>query len=51
MRVGISFDMRLHFNKVTDFNETDQTITVESGMSGPKLEKTLNDAVNYLMQR
>ena len=36
--------MRKHFNKVIDFNETDQTITVEAGMSGPKLEETLNNA-------
>ncbi|MEG1365698.1 MAG: FAD-binding oxidoreductase [Oscillospiraceae bacterium] len=43
---GISLDMRLRFNKVISFNEIDQTITVEAGMSGPKLEATLNDAVN-----
>ncbi|GHV21071.1 oxidoreductase [Spirochaetia bacterium] len=42
---GISLDMRLRFNKVVSFNETDQSITVEAGMSGPKLEKTLNEAV------
>ncbi len=42
---GESLDMRLRFNKVVSFNETDQTITVEAGMSGPKLEATLNDAV------
>lgn len=42
---GISLDMRLRFNKVIEFNEVDQTITVESGMSGPKLEETLNNAV------
>jgi len=42
---GISLDMRLRFNKVVSFNETDQIITVEAGMSGPKLEQTLNDAV------
>lgn len=42
---GISLDMRRNFNKVIDFNETDQTITVEAGMSGPKLEETLNNAV------
>ncbi|MEG0305141.1 MAG: FAD-binding oxidoreductase [Oscillospiraceae bacterium] len=42
---GISLDMRLRFNKVISFNEIDQTITVEAGMSGPKLEATLNDAV------
>jgi len=41
---GISLDMRLRFNKVIAFNEIDQTITVQAGMSGPKLEHTLNDA-------
>ena len=45
MKGGVSLDMRLRFNKVIDFNETDQTITVQSGMSGPKLEQTLNNAV------
>lgn len=43
-RGGISLDMRLRFNKVVSFNEVDQTITVEAGMSGPKLEETLNNA-------
>jgi alkyldihydroxyacetonephosphate synthase len=42
---GISLDMRLRFNKVIEFNETDQTITVEAGISGPQLEEALNDAV------
>lgn len=42
---GISLDMRKRFNKVIEFNETDQTITVEAGMSGPVLEKHLNNAV------
>lgn len=41
---GITLDLRPNFNKVIEFNETNQTITVEAGMSGPKLEKTLNDA-------
>ena len=41
---GISLDLRLRFNKVISFNETDQIITVEAGMSGPKLEETLNNA-------
>lgn len=41
---GITLDMRLRFNKVIDFNEIDQTITVQAGMSGPMLEKTLNEA-------
>lgn len=42
---GVSLDMRLRFNKVVSFNETDQIITVEAGMSGPKLEETLNNAM------
>ena len=41
---GISLDMRRNFNKVVDFNEVDQTITVEAGMSGPHLEETLRNA-------
>ncbi|MDR2159906.1 MAG: FAD-binding oxidoreductase [Treponema sp.] len=45
VRGGISLDMRLRFNRVIEFNEIDQTITVEAGMSGPALEETLNDAV------
>lgn len=39
MKGGVTLDMRRHFNKVLDFNETDQTITVEAGMSGPQLER------------
>jgi len=42
---GVTLDLRPHFNKVIDFNEKNQTITVEAGMSGPKLEETLNNAV------
>ena len=41
---GVSLDIRVHFNKVIEFNEVNQTITVESGMSGPELEKVLNNA-------
>lgn len=41
---GVSLDMRLRFNKVVSFNEIDQTITVEAGMSGPRLEEVLNAA-------
>lgn len=44
MKGGVSLDMRLRFNKVVYFNEIDQTITVEAGMSGPKLEEILNNA-------
>jgi alkyldihydroxyacetonephosphate synthase len=45
---GVSLDMRLRFNKIVSFNETDQVITVQAGMSGPKLEKLLNNAVKFL---
>ena len=44
MEGGISLDMRVHMKRVVKFNETNQTITVEAGMSGPDLEKTLNNA-------
>lgn len=41
---GITLDMRRNFNKVIKFNEIDQTITVQAGMSGPQLEETLQNA-------
>lgn len=41
---GITLDMRKRFNKVISFNEVDQTITVQAGMSGPCLEETLHNA-------
>ncbi|MDD6022426.1 MAG: FAD-binding oxidoreductase [Oscillospiraceae bacterium] len=44
MKGGITLDMRKRFNKVIKFNEVDQTITVQAGMSGPKLEETLHNA-------
>ncbi len=43
---GVSLDMRKRFNKILSFNETDQTITVQAGLSGPDLEKALNNAVD-----
>ena len=43
---GVSIDMRRNFNKIISFNEIDQTITVQAGVSGPQLEGALNDAVN-----
>lgn len=41
---GISLDLRKNFNKVINFNEINQTITVQAGMFGPALEKILNNA-------
>jgi alkyldihydroxyacetonephosphate synthase len=43
-RGGITLDMRPHFNQAVDFSETNQTITVQAGMSGPQLEAALNAA-------
>ena len=45
---GISLDMSKHMNKVVKFNEVDQTITVEAGMTGPQLEEILNNAKTKL---
>ncbi len=41
---GISIDMSKHMNQVVRFNEIDQTITVQAGMTGPQLEDILNHA-------
>ncbi len=43
-RGGIALAMGTHMNRVLDFNETNQTITVEPGILGPDLEAALNDA-------
>lgn len=45
---GISLDMSKHMNKVVKFNEVDQTITVQAGMTGPQLEEILNNAPTKL---
>lgn len=45
---GISIDMSRYMNRVIRFNEIDQTITVEAGMSGPQLEDLLNHAPEKL---
>lgn len=45
---GICLDMSKHMNRVVRFNEMDQTITVEAGMSGPQLEDLLNHAPEKL---
>ncbi|MFC2092009.1 FAD-dependent oxidoreductase, partial [Elusimicrobiota bacterium] len=45
---GISLNMRKHMKKVLKFNKEDQTITVQTGMSGPELEHALNNALEYL---
>jgi len=45
---GIALDMSTHMNHVVSFSETDQTITVETGMTGPQLEEILNHAPERL---
>lgn len=45
---SISLDFRRNFNKLVRFNEKNQTVTVQSGMSGPQLEKLLNEAPKTL---
>ena len=43
---GITLDMRKRFNKILSFNEVDQTVTVQAGLSGPDLEEALQNAVS-----
>lgn len=44
---GVSLDLRTHMDKVIRFNETDQTISVQPGMLGPRLERILNRAPEW----
>lgn len=45
---AITLDMRKNMNKLVEFNEIDQTITVEAGMQGPDLEHLLQNAPTLL---
>jgi alkyldihydroxyacetonephosphate synthase len=45
---GVCLDMSKHMNQMVDFNEIDQTITVQAGMTGPQLESLLNAAPEKL---
>ncbi len=44
---GICLVMQTHMNRVLEFNETNQTITVEPGILGPALETLLNRAPTH----
>ncbi|MBN2048522.1 MAG: FAD-binding oxidoreductase [Anaerolineaceae bacterium] len=44
VRQGVMIDMTAHMNRILDFNEIDQTITVEAGIYGPALEEALQHA-------
>ncbi|PKN84223.1 MAG: FAD-binding oxidoreductase [Chloroflexi bacterium HGW-Chloroflexi-8] len=48
---GISLNLSKHMNKVLAFCETNQTITVQPGMTGPQLEEILNHAPQTLNAR
>jgi alkyldihydroxyacetonephosphate synthase len=41
---GITLVMATHMNKVIELNETNQTVTVQSGILGPVYEESLNQA-------
>ncbi|MCK5845880.1 MAG: FAD-binding oxidoreductase [Bacteroidales bacterium] len=41
---GITIVMNTHLNNIISFNETNQTVRVESGMMGPDFEEALNNA-------
>ena len=43
-RGGVSLVLNTHMNRVLDFNETNQTCTVEPGILGPAYEEALNRA-------
>ncbi len=44
VRGGVTLDTRVHLNRILSFNETDQTITVQPGLTGPALEAACNSA-------
>lgn len=41
---GITLVLSTHLNKITDFNELNQTVRVQAGMLGPDFEDALNNA-------
>ena len=45
---GVTLVMATHMNKLVEFNETNQTITVQAGMAGPVYEDLLNRATQKL---
>ena len=48
VRGGVTLVLGTHMNRVLAFNETNQTITVEPGLSGPAYEDLLNHAPERL---
>lgn len=41
---GITLVLNTHMNRIVEFNEINQTVTVQPGMMGPDYEKALNSA-------
>jgi len=41
---GVSLDLTTHMDRIVRFNETNQTVTVQPGLSGPRLEAALDRA-------
>jgi alkyldihydroxyacetonephosphate synthase len=50
-RGGVCLVMATHMNRLIEFSEINQTITVEAGMTGPQLEDLLNRAPETLKAR
>lgn len=48
---GITLVMSTHMNRVLSINETNRTVTVESGIMGPALEEALNRAPDLFKTR
>lgn len=42
VRGGVSLDLGAHMNRVLGFSESNQSVTVEPGVTGPQLEEYLN---------
>lgn len=45
-RGGVTLVMNTHMNKIIELNEQNQTVTVQAGIMGPALEKSLNNAIS-----
>jgi len=50
-RGGVTLALGTHMNRVLDFNEENQTATVQPGIMGPAYERMLNDAPKVFSAR
>lgn len=44
---GVCLDLMQNYNKIISFSESDQTVTVMSGITGPQVEEFLNNIGDY----